>query len=456
MGSIGDVSPLLNISKHLQEYFTEIKEISENPQKIGEFLKIFEIKISNDQTLDTLRNLEEFNDKLIECVEYLRDNEYGIGKMAKQNLSRTAEQSYRVKFENIQILFNIYNSYYKSLKRDIINALVKVSGGKLNVRELLSNVTDTKLIDYYTQLISTSSGKNANFIFNMMRLELEIQMKKYNYDIKQFVYVPNYNSMSTDFISKLPIGNNIIINRIMKKNAIYKTPKSDFKDYYSKCLCDGDLLFKTRDTYPHKFINDTDDFSVEFDEKKLVGFVDSIVNFGDYNSLGSAKQVTQLKVFECIQRGSVYRELYMDAFEKYKLCKIILQKHVPVAGTLTLDFTVLDTKVMTVYKNKIVDVKIDSGGFAAEIKKCKGKCDLKDIYYIVKNIVYKHYKFTEDNINQSTKTIVNNICILSAKYIMQHLKHVGKQGAENYHELFMNSFLHGEDTSRLVVLENLI
>jgi len=450
-----NISPLQNISKHLQDYFIEIKEFSDNANKISEFLVIFQIKITNMHNLENLQQLETFNEKLIECINYLRDNEYGIGRAAKQNLSRTAEQSYRVKFENIQIVFNIYTAYYKSFKRDIINTLVKQNTNKVKVSEILENINNSKLVDYYIQLVSDQTGKKAEFIFNMMRLEIEFSLGKYNYDNKQFIYVPNYTELSKQFIKKLPIGNNIIINRLMKNNAIYVTPKSDLKDYYSKCICENDLLYKTRDWYPHKFINNTDNFSVEFDEKKVTEFVDKIINAKDFTTLSVESFIIQFRVFERFD-PTTYREMVLSTFEKYKLSKILLRPHQIVEQKLELNFDILDKKVMTMYKNKVADVKIDSSDFAREIQKCKGKCQLKDVYYIVKNIIYKHYKFNEDNINYSTKTIVNNICILSAKYIMQHLKHAGKKDTESYYELFQQSFMHGEDTSRLVVLENLM
>lgn len=456
-----DNNPISNISKHLQDYFIEIKEFSDNAAKIGEFLKIFEIKINNSHTIENLQNIETFNDKLSECITFLKDNEYGIGRMAKQNLSRTAEQSYHVKFENIQILYNIYNAYYKSFKRDIITNLVKKNKEKIDIKGIMDDITNSKMTDYYIQLIAQMPTKQSEFVFNMLRLELEFAMNKYNYDIKQFIYVPNYTEMSREFITKIPIGNNIIINRILKNNSIYKTPQSDFKDYYSKCLCENDLLFKTRDTYPYKFKNDVDDFSVEFDEKKILSFINDIISTKDFSNIKNGKFVIQTRVFECLGNmvGSSdkhYRELLVSPFEKYKLCKILTHKHLKVSNKLELDFRILDTKVMTMYKNKVVNVKIDSSDFIREIQKCKGKCELKDVYYMVKNSVYKHYKFNEDNINYSIKTIVNNICIISAKYIIQRLKSVAGRKAEGYHELFHDSFLYDDDNSRLVVLENLI
>lgn len=444
---MGD-TPISNITKHLQDYFNEIKEFSDNVAKINEFLKIFEIKIQNTHSIENLVQLELFNEKLDECIVYLRDNEYGIGKIAKQNLSRTAEQSYRLKFQDIQLVYNIYNSYYKSFKRDIINSLVAKNRNKIDIRAMLGDITNTKLIDYYLRLVTEQTGKRAEFIFNMMRLEIELAMGQYNYDQKQFIYVPNYNGVAKEFTKKLSVsGNNIILNRRMVKNALYVTPKSDLKDYYSKTICETDEVFKTRDWYPHKFSNDTDDFSATFDEKVLAKVVGAVMD-GNFDDVGV------LNVYECFAK-STYREMYLSSFEKYKLCKLLLRKHEPVEGSFDMDFNVLDLKTMTMYKNKVVDVKIDSTDFVKEMQKCKGKCELKDIYYIVKNIIYKHYKFNEDNINYSIKTVVNNICILSAKYILSHLGHAGKQGAEGYHELFQNSFLN-DDNSRLTVLENLI
>jgi hypothetical protein len=418
-------SPIDNIIKNLNEYFVEIKSNSDHKDEIAKYISMLVIK-----DIKNLESIETFDDNLLNLMEFLKKNEYGLGNFAKTNISRTAEQSIKVKFDNVQLLYNIYRLYYKNIKNEIIQNMLATEKFDMNV--IISNIGNKYYTDFYLQQIA----KNPNALYNMeiIRFEVELLMGKYDYNLEQFFYKPICIVQDVTEIKVLP-KDCVIFNRLLENNMIFKTPQSDIKDYYTKALCDTDLIVKTADYYSQKFKNKVEDFGV-----KVLG------------------NISKMDIYPVLEKLSdtQYRNYVIDKLECYKLRRIIekLKKSpVKLPDSFELQFPHLDSKTMIVSKQKESKAFLDPYDFVQKIKSLRvgehGKISSKDLFLIVKNIIYKNYDYTEDKIASNTKLAINNIAALSSISLSRRLN--PNDSSDKITKIFEESFISDEND----LLENL-